>query len=266
MPLNCGAGENSWESLGLQGDQKESILKEISPEYYSFVGFLDISVGKESTCNAGDPGSIPGSGRSAGKGIGYPPQVCLYFPCGSAGKESVYNVGDLGSIPRLGRSAEEGKGYPHQYSGLENSMGCIVHGVAKSRTWLNNFHFYFFHYSLEGLMLMLKLQSFGHLMWRADSLEKTLMLGKIEGRRRRGWQRTRCWMALPIQRPWVWASSRRWRRTRKPDVLQSMGYQRIGHDRATEQQQQQQIWTWTRYSGKCWTNNLSSVITSVSCI
>ena len=46
--------------------------------------------------------------------------------------------------------------------------------------------------SLEGLMLKLKLQYFGHLMWRADSLEKTLMLGKIEGRRRRGWQRMRC--------------------------------------------------------------------------
>ena len=44
-------------------------------------------------------------------------------------------------------------------------------------------------YSLEGQMLKLKLQSFGHLMWRTDSLEKTLMLGKIEGRRRRGWQR-----------------------------------------------------------------------------
>ena len=46
-------------------------------------------------------------------------------------------------------------------------------------------------YSLEGLMLKLKLQYFGHLMWRTDSLEKTLMLGKIEGRRRRGWQRSR---------------------------------------------------------------------------
>ena len=46
-------------------------------------------------------------------------------------------------------------------------------------------------YSLEGLMLKLKLQYFGHLMWRADSFEKTLMLGKIEGRRRRGWQRMR---------------------------------------------------------------------------
>ena len=46
-------------------------------------------------------------------------------------------------------------------------------------------------YSLEGLMLKLKLQYFGHLMWKTDSLEKTLMLGKIEGRRRRGWQRMR---------------------------------------------------------------------------
>ena len=46
-------------------------------------------------------------------------------------------------------------------------------------------------YSLKGLMLKLKLQNFGHLMWKTDSLEKTLMLGKIEGRRRRGWQRMR---------------------------------------------------------------------------
>ena len=48
-------------------------------------------------------------------------------------------------------------------------------------------------YSLEGLMLKLKLQYFGHLAWRADSMEKTLMLGKIEGRRRRGWQKMRWW-------------------------------------------------------------------------
>ena len=53
------------------------------------------------------------------------------FLCGSAGKESACNVGDLGLIPGLGRSPEEGKGYPLQYSGLENSMDCIVHGVAK---------------------------------------------------------------------------------------------------------------------------------------
>ena len=58
--------------------------------------------------------------------------------------------------------------------------------------------------SLEGLMLKLKLQYFGHLMWRADSLEKTPMLGKIEGRRRRGRQRMRCWMISLTQWTWVW--------------------------------------------------------------
>ena len=58
------------------------------------------------------------------------------FPHSSAGKESACNVGDLGSIPGLGRSPGEGKGFPLQYSGLENSMGCIVHGLTKSRTQL----------------------------------------------------------------------------------------------------------------------------------
>ena len=56
------------------------------------------------------------------------------FPCGSAGKESASNAGDLGSIPGLGRPPEEGKGYPLQYSGLENSMDRIAHGVVESRT------------------------------------------------------------------------------------------------------------------------------------
>ena len=63
------------------------------------------------------------------------------FLFGSAGKESTGNAGDLGLIPGLGRSPGEGKGYPLQYSGQENSMDCIVHGVAKSWTWLNNLHF-----------------------------------------------------------------------------------------------------------------------------
>ena len=62
--------------------------------------------------------------------------------CGSADKESACNAGDLGSIPELERSPGEGKGYPLQYSSLENSMDCIVRGVAKSRTRLSNFHFY----------------------------------------------------------------------------------------------------------------------------
>ena len=62
------------------------------------------------------------------------------FPCVSDGKESACNVGDLGSIPGLGRSPGEGKGYPFQYSGLENSKDCIVRGVAKSQTQLSDFH------------------------------------------------------------------------------------------------------------------------------
>ena len=65
------------------------------------------------------------------------------FLCGSVGKESPCSVGDLGSLPGLGRSPGEGKGYPLQYSGLENFMGCIVHGAAKSQTWLSDFHFLF---------------------------------------------------------------------------------------------------------------------------
>ena len=63
------------------------------------------------------------------------------FPCGSASKESTCNTGDLGSIPGLGRSPGEGKGYPLQYSGLENFMDCIVHWIAKSWTRLSDFHF-----------------------------------------------------------------------------------------------------------------------------
>ena len=82
-------------------------------------------------------------------------------------------------------------------------MDCIVHGVSKSQTRLSDFHFHLLsacgallwqpnpEYSLEGLMLKLKLQSSGHLMRRADSSEKTLMLGKIEGGRGRGRQRMR---------------------------------------------------------------------------
>ena len=74
------------------------------------------------------------------------------FPCGSAGKESACNAGDLGLIPELGRSPGEGKGYPLQYSGLENFMDCIVHGVTKSWTQLSDFHFqhtFIIHLSVE---------------------------------------------------------------------------------------------------------------------
>ena len=67
------------------------------------------------------------------------------FPGGSAGKEFACNAEDLGLIPGLGKSPGEGKGYLLQYPGLENSMDCIVHEVAKSQTRLSNFHFSLFH-------------------------------------------------------------------------------------------------------------------------
>ena len=73
--------------------------------------FPDSSVGKESAYNARDPGSIPGSGRSAGEGTGYPLQYS-WASLWLRGKESTCNVGDLGSMPGLGRSPGEGKGYP----------------------------------------------------------------------------------------------------------------------------------------------------------
>ena len=88
-------------------------------------------------------------------------------------------------------------------------------------------------YSLEGLMLKLKLQYFGHLMWRTDSLEKTLMLGKLKARGEgedRGWDG---WIASPI---WVWVSSRSWWWTGNPGLLQSMRSQRVEHNWAIEQQ------------------------------
>ena len=94
-------------------------------------------------------------------------------------------------------------------------------------------------YLLEVLMLKLKLQYSGHLMWTVNSLEKSLILGKIERRRRRGCQRMK-WLNghEPTQWTWIWANFRRWWGTGRPSVLQSMGSQRVRHDWATEQQQQ----------------------------
>ena len=88
--------------------------------------------------------------------------------------------------------------------------------------------------SLEGLMLKLKLQYFGHLMQRTDTFEKTLMLGKIEDGRRRGWQRMRWLEALLTWCTWAWVRFRSWWWTGKPGVLQSLGSQRVGHNWATE--------------------------------
>ena len=88
-------------------------------------------------------------------------------------------------------------------------------------------------YSLEGLMLKLKLQSFGHLMRRTDSLEKTPMLGRLKAggeEKDRGWD---LWMVSPTRWTWVWVSSGSWRWTGKLCVLQSMGLQCVRHNWAT---------------------------------
>ena len=85
-------------------------------------------------------------------------------------------------------------------------------------------------YSLEGLMLRLKLQYFDHLMQSTNLLEKALMLGKTEGRRRRGQKMTRWFDCITDSWTWVWENSGRWWRTGKPLMLQSMGLQKSGHD------------------------------------
>ena len=89
-------------------------------------------------------------------------------------------------------------------------------------------------YSLEGLMLKLKLQYFGHLMWRIDSLENTLMMGGIRGRRRRGHRGWDGWMASLTQWTWVWVNSGRWWWTGRPGLLWFIGSQRVGHDWVSE--------------------------------
>ena len=103
------------------------------------LGFPDSSVSKESTCNAGDSGSIPVSGRSAGEWIGYPFQ----YTWASLVAQLVKNLPAMQEtwVWSLGWEdfPEEGKGYPLQYSDLENSMDCRAHGVTKSQTQLGDF-------------------------------------------------------------------------------------------------------------------------------
>ena len=90
----------------------------------------------------GRPGFDPQLGKIPWRRERLPTPVFRGFPGGSAGKESACNVEDLALIPGLERSCGEGKGYPLPYSGLENSVDCIVHGVTKSRTQLSDFHFH----------------------------------------------------------------------------------------------------------------------------
>ena len=141
-----------------------------------------------------------------------PTPVFLGFPGGSAGKKSTCNAGDLSLIPGLGRSPGEENGYPLQYSGLKNSMDCIICRFAKSQTRLSVFHFHF--------------QLYGLLCFPGGSNDKQSAcnagdLGLIPGSGR-----------SPGQGMAVHSSILAWRTpwTGEPGRLQSMGSQRVGHD------------------------------------
>ena len=99
------------------------------------------------------------------------------FPCGSAGKESACSAEDLGSISGLGRSPGEEKDYPLQYSGLENSVDCIAHGVAKSQTRLSDLHFDFLSLLLNYLIHQRTVRSLGGLL---TAPEKEQRLARLE--------------------------------------------------------------------------------------
>ena len=108
-------------------------------------------------------------------------------------------------------------------------------------------------YSLEGLMLKLKFQLFGHLMGRTNSLEKTLMLGKIEGRRRRRQQRIRWLDGITDVMDMNWVCSGSWWWTREPGVLQSMWLQGVRRDWATE----------LKWTGRQWRTGNPSMLQSM---
>ena len=111
-------------------------------------------------------------------------------------------------------------------------------------------------------MLKLKLQYFDHVIQRTDSLENTLMLGKIEGRRGRGQQRMRWLGASLTQWTWVWARFWSWWWTGKPGVLQSMGSQRVGHDQAMELMDSAMLLTYSFIPGM----NSFDVLKKTSCL
>ena len=113
------------------------------------MGFPDSSVGKESTCNAGDPGSVPGSGRFPGEWIGYPLQYSwASLMIQLVKKEIRLQCGRPGFYPWVGKFTWRGNGYSLQYSNLENSMDSIVHGVTTvsltkllDQCWLDSEHY-----------------------------------------------------------------------------------------------------------------------------
>ena len=106
------------------------------------LGFPDSSVGQESTCNAGDPSLIPGSGRSTGEEIGYY-SIILGLPFWLRWQKICLQCRRPGFNSWVGKIPWGRERLPTQYYGLGNSMDCIVHGVSKSQTRLNTLHFHF---------------------------------------------------------------------------------------------------------------------------
>ena len=100
--------------------------------------------------------------------------VFLGFLCDSAGKKSTCNAGELSSIPGLGSSLGGGKGYPLQYSGLENSMDCIVHGITKNQTRVSDFHFTSVNFQVPFLLFKRFITT--ELCSYSNSLNKTIYL------------------------------------------------------------------------------------------
>ena len=128
-------------------------VNRISWWLHPLLGFPDSSVAKESSCNAGDPGLIPGSEGSAGGGIGYPFQ----YSWASLVAQQIMNLPALREtwVQSLGwEDPLEKRKDPLQYSGLENSLDSIVHGVTKSQTRLSDFHSHtYITISIEFLLL-----------------------------------------------------------------------------------------------------------------
>ena len=137
----------------------------------------------------------------------------------------------------------------------------IPRTVRTTRPILKEMNTEYSEYWLEGLML--KLQYFGHLMQIADSLENTLMLAKIEVKRRRGKQRIKWLDSITSSWTWIWANSRRQWSTEKPGLMQSVGSQRVGQDLISEQQGKSS-------NGESWTNlkskDLCLILSSTSCM
>ena len=118
--------------------------------------------------------------------------------------------------------------------------------------------------SLEGLMSKLKLQYFGHLMRRADSFEKTLMLGGIRGKRRRGRQRMRWLDGITDSMDMSWVNSGSWCWTRRPGILQSMGLQRVRYAWETELKGPSMPLEMTQFCSFLWLSNIPWYICTVS--